>query len=138
MTLAQYNQTPFVEHTNIEPVTPPPMTALMEQVLAKSTGFQHLVSYTDHGFEPPVLDIKKGDVVRFTNNASRDLWIASAVAESGRLYPSGTQESCGQSAFDSCVSMKLYEFWEFRFDAVGDWSYVNNAMPTDAAAIHVQ
>ena len=81
--LANNDTTPSVL-TNMESSAPPPMTALMTEVLEKSTGFQHLVSYTDHGFEPPVLKIKKGEVIRFTNNSARDLWIASSASGSNR------------------------------------------------------
>ncbi len=128
MTLAKYNQTPAVQTMKEStPLAPPPMTEYIVQALEKSQGFQHLVSYSDNGFEPTELDIKKGDIVRFSNNSSHDLWVATVVADSGRLYPAGVQETCGQSAFDSCVSMKPFEFWEFKFDVVGEWSYRNNA-----------
>lgn len=114
------------------------MTEFMAKTLEKSTGFQHLVSYTDNGFEPPVLNIKKGEIVRFSNSSSRDLWVATVVSANRRLYPAGARESCGQSAFDSCISMKPFEFWEFKFDVVGEWSYRNNASSENFAIIRVK
>lgn len=49
--------------------------------LAETRGFQALVSYTDHGFEPSNISIKRGDTVRFTNNSSGALRInASELA----------------------------------------------------------
>src|SRR3989344_4513846 len=104
--------------------TPPPLSAAMQAVLAKSNGFQLLVSYTDRGFEPPAATIKKGQTVRFTHNSSRDLWVA-ATGTAGAVYP-GTGKECGQSAFDSCFSLKPQEFWEFTFEVAGTWSYADN------------
>lgn len=102
-------------------VVPPPMSATMRKVINESRGFQALVSYTDQGFEPPMLSIRKDDTVRFTNNSSRDVWVAS----SGTPYPGG-DNSCGQNAFDSCFSLKPLEFWEFTFNEKGEWRYVDN------------
>ncbi len=119
-------------------LTPPAMTPHMENVLKESTGFQHLVSYTDRGFVPDTLNIKNGETVRFTNNSSHNLWVASSASGSDRLYPSEPDESCGQSAFDSCVSMKPLEFWEFTFDETGEWSYMNNVTPSDTAVVRAQ
>src|SRR3989344_324196 len=113
----------------------PPLTPAMEAVLAASNGFQYLVSYTDQGFEPPALTIKKGETIRFTNNSRGDLWIAETPA-SGSMYPS-TGNTCGQSAFDSCTPLKPQEFWEFTFDAAGTWSYKNNADAAKTGTIKV-
>ena len=114
----------------------PPLTPAMEAILAKSNGFQYLVSYTDGGFEPATLDVKKGETVRFTNNSQSDLWIAETPA-SGSMYPS-TGDECGQSAFDSCIPLKPQEFWEFTFDAAGTWSYKNNSDAAKTGVITVQ
>ncbi len=99
----------------------PEITPTMQAVLEESKGFQALVSYTDRGFEPRSLSIEKGDTVRFTNNSIRDLWVAS----SGTPYPRGG-DTCGESAFDSCIALKPLEFWEFTFDATGEWQYTDN------------
>jgi plastocyanin len=104
-----------------EPPTPETMA-----YLAASKGFQYLISYTGRGFEPATLTIKKGETIRFTNNSAGGLWVA-ATGTSGKIYPSGTGNECGQSAFDSCKVMKSGEFWEFTFTTVGTWGYKNNA-----------
>lgn len=103
----------------------PPLTPVMEAILAKSTGFQALVSYTDGGFEPTTLDVKKGETVRFTNNATGDLWVA-ATDGAGALYPS-VANGCGSSALDTCKALEPGDFWEFTFDAAGTWGYKNNS-----------
>jgi plastocyanin len=114
----------------------PPMTALMRQVLEKSTGFQLLVSYTDRGFEPAFASIRQGDAVRFTNNSSRELWVSAAAVHRGEMYPRAA-DSCGQSAFDSCVALQPKEFWEFTFEDAGVWGYANIANPAHEAALEV-
>ena len=120
----QLAQTPQ-EHRDL----PPPMTPLMQEQLAKSSGFQHLVSYGDDGFSPAALTVAAGDTVRFTNNSTKDVWIASVN------YPG--QSSCGGSSFDTCLVLKSGEFWEFTFDEVGSWTYKNNADTQYKASITV-
>ncbi|MDB5238362.1 MAG: Plastocyanin [Candidatus Kaiserbacteria bacterium] len=93
--------------------------------LKASTGFQELVSYTDGGFAPGKLSVKKGDTVRFTNSSKADLWVA-ATGASGSVYPGKTVDECGQSAFDSCRVIAPGGFWEFTFDTAGTWGYQNN------------
>jgi plastocyanin len=122
--------TPSISRTSASnaPISQPPYTKEVQAQLAASNGFQYLISYTDRGFEPSALDIPEGDTVRFTNNSHRDLWIA---ASGQTLYPA-TQQSCAQSAFDSCHDVKSGEFWEFTFTTQGTWSYRNNMMNNDA------
>lgn len=118
------------------PDAPPPMTPLMQEVLANSNGFQYLVSYTDSGFEPATLAVQAGETVRFTNNSSQNLWVA-ASAEGGAIYPAGGK-NCGQSAFDSCVAMQPLEFWEFTFDLSGEWSFANNINKSRSGVVRVE
>ena len=117
---------------------PPPFTPAIKAQLAASHGFQYLVSYTGKGFEPMSVTVKKGDTVRFTNNSNEDLWIASAGTPGGSVYPAGVGNECGQSAFDSCRSMKHGEFWEFTFTEVGTWGYKNNADTKMAGVVMVK
>lgn len=99
----------------------PPSPEVMAY-LAQSKGFQYLVSYTDRGFEPTKLTVKKGETVRFTNNSSEGLWVA---ASGQKVYP-GVMNGCGSSALDSCRPIGQGEFWEFTFDAAGTWAFTNN------------
>lgn len=114
----------------------PPLTPEIQAVLAKSHGFQALVSYTDRGFEPNTVTIKKGDTIRFTNNSREDLWVA-ATGGAGALYPNITN-GCGSSALDTCRVLKPLEFWEFTFDTAGTWSYQNNRDTTVTGHVRVQ
>ena len=99
----------------------PPMTPDLQQKIANSKGFQALASYTELGFEPVTLRIKLGETVRFTNNSSKDLWVAAG----GNLYPK-IKGSCGSSDLDSCTPFAPQDFWEFTFEKQGTWTVVNN------------
>jgi plastocyanin len=114
---------------------PPPMTETMKAVLATSKGFQHLVSYTNNGFEPSKLTIKAGETVRFTNNSSGNLRV-TALAWDGKIYPGNGQ--CSRSKLDSCVSLQPQEFWEFTFDAAGAWGFANNGDQKHIGVMTVQ
>ena len=99
-----------------------PSAEVLAQI-AKSGGFQALVSYTNQGFEPRHLTLKAGDTVRFVNNSSGKLWVAASGAD---LYPS-EPNGCGSSALDTCKNLNPGEFWEFTFAEKGQWNFVNNA-----------
>lgn len=114
----------------------PPYTDEVAAQLAASNGFQQLVSFTDNGFEPVSVQIKKGETIRFTNNSSGPMWVAARGVEPARIYP-GSGE-CGQSAFDMCKSIGRGEFWEFTFDAKGEWGFQNFEKPEEFGSIRVQ
>ncbi len=48
--------------------------------VAAQHGFQYLVSYTDKGFTPKTLSVKKGETVRFTNNSGSTLQLSLSGA----------------------------------------------------------
>lgn len=104
--------------------------------LAKSNGFQYLISYTDNGFEPIALDVKKGETVRFTNNSQGGLWVASQALPGATVYPG--QSDCGASVLDTCMVLKRGDFWEFTFDAAGTWSYKNNSDSAKTGTVTVR
>jgi plastocyanin len=104
--------------------------------LAHSHGFQALVSYTDQGFEPAEVAIKRGDTVRFTNNSSNNVWIA-ASGQHVQIYPR-TSDTCGSSSLDSCAPFAPQDFWEFSFDTPGNWQVVNNLDKSRSAMVRVQ
>ena len=102
----------------------PPYTAEVQARLQKSRGFEVLISYTNRGFEPSAVSLNAGESVRFTNNSSHDLWVASEGTAETPVYPGKSE--CGSSAFDTCRALKPHEFWEFTFTEVGTWLFRNN------------
>ena len=121
----------IAQHT---PIPRPTYTPEVQAQVAASKGFQDLVSYTDTGFQPSSLAISKGETIRFTNNSHSDLWVA-ATGQSP--YPS-KGNSCAGSDLDSCHVIHSGEFWEFTFDVVGTWSFINNIQKTDGGTVHVR
>jgi plastocyanin len=114
------------------PIVLPKLTAQEQTTIARSQGFQVLISYTDRGFQPSTATVHPGDTVRFTNNSSRDL----RVEAHGNLYP-GTSD-CGASAFDSCTPVSPKHFWEFTFDKAGTWNFINALNPQDLGTVTTQ
>lgn len=115
-----------------------PLPAYTEEMHARitaSSGFSAVLSYSDLGFEPTELRIAAGDVVRFTNNSSQDVWIASD--DRVRVYPR-TRDGCGSSDLDSCAPIAPMDFWEFRFSAPGTWGVVNNLDKSHGVTVIVE
>ncbi len=93
--------------------------ALMQTVPAEAA----VVTFTENGYSPASVTIKKGDVVRFENRANRDTWPASAFHPTHTIYPEKTTGDCLGSAFDACRGVPPGESWAFTFNHVGTWRY---------------
>lgn len=114
----------------------PDYTEKMAGKVASSTGFQVLVSYTEKGFEPYAVTIKKGEAIRFTNNSATDLWVAADGRQSV-IYPR-TKVMCGSSDLDSCEPLPPRDFWEFSFNEAGKWDVTNNLNKTHVLTVTVE
>ena len=73
-----------------ELVIPNAPRATATDYVAAQQDFQYLVSYTDAGFSPTTLRVKKGETVRFTNNASTEI---------GFTIASGTPQTIAHGAY---------------------------------------
>ena len=71
----------------------------------------HEVIYTDSGFSPASVEISAGDSVTFTNNASRTMWVASAMHPTHSMYPEKSSDNCLGSSFDACKDLSQGESW---------------------------
>lgn len=92
----------------------------------------HVVELTDRGFDPREVVIDKGDTVRFVDNASITMWIASDPYPTNNGYSNTTRkEHCAENstveAFDQCSTGEVYEF---TFEKSGEWGY-HNQRPFD-------
>ena len=111
----------------------PPVTASSTiKALAKTKGFQALVSYTDSGFEPRTVTIKAGQSIRFTNNSSHPLRVARTQVAAAETT------DCQPGSFDSCAALKPQEFWEFIFAKPGVVRFENVSDPTKTGTINVK
>jgi len=97
---------------------------------------ENVVTYTNSGYSPSVLTIKKGEMVIFKNQSSQSMWTASAVHPTHRVYP--TTGGCLGSTFDTCTGIQSGGSWSFKFDISGTWKYHNHLNPGDTGTIDVQ
>lgn len=81
----------------------------------------NLINYTDEGYSPNLLIIKKGETVIFQNSSAKPTWPASAMHPTHKVYP--TTGGCLGSTFDACRGLKTGETWSFQFDVAGTWGY---------------
>ena len=97
---------------------------------------ENIVTYTDTGYSPSTLTVKKGEIVAFKNQSPQSMWTASAFHPTHTLYP--TTGGCLGSTFDACQGVQPGNSWSFRFDFAGTWKYHNHLSPDDTGAIMVE
>ncbi|MBI5614055.1 cupredoxin domain-containing protein [Candidatus Gottesmanbacteria bacterium] len=85
------------------------------------------VQYTDAGFAPKALTVKKGTTVTFTNKSSRSMWVASAPHPSHTILPE----------FDELIGVANGQTYTFTFEKVGTWKYHNHLNPSDFGSVAV-
>ncbi|PIT91022.1 hypothetical protein COU17_02505 [Candidatus Kaiserbacteria bacterium CG10_big_fil_rev_8_21_14_0_10_49_17] len=112
-------------------------SAMMDEEPMGDPIFHALISYTNDGFDPAEVTIKKGETVRFVNNSDRDTWPASAIHPTHSIYPEKTDADCLGSAFDACRPLKAGEFWEFTFNEAGEWGFHDHLQASDRGKVIV-
>lgn len=119
-------------------ITPPvsPATTVPESTTTPPVSLQNVVTYSDAGFSPASLTVKKGDTVVFKNTASDGVHVASNPHPTHDGYP--TTGGCVSSTFDSCATTEPGQSWSFKFDIVGSWGYHNHLNPSERGTIVVQ
>jgi len=91
--------------------------------ISSTDPFDISIVFSDEGFSPNEVTIKKGQRVRFINNSTQDVWPASGVHPTHTLYPEKESTDCLGSSFDACRALKPGEFFDFTFNYVGEWRY---------------
>ncbi len=94
------------------------------------------ITYTDEGYSPAAVTVKKGGTVTFVNESSTGMWPASAVHPTHRAYP--TTDGCLGSTFDACRRVEPGDSWTFSFDIPGRWRFHNHLTPTFVGSITVE
>ena len=110
-----------------------------EMIVLSDTG-ERLITYTSAGFVPSSATVGKGDTVTFVNESGNDMWIASVVHPSHKVYGGTTLSNhCGDGpdndAFDQCGTGGTT--YSFTFDKVGEWKYHNHVRSADRGSITV-
>jgi plastocyanin len=85
-------------------------------------------NYTDQGYEPNHLVVKKGDTVNFVNQTDGFFWPASNLHPSHLIY----------SEFDPKQPIAVGETWSFTFDQVGEWQFHDHLAPYFTGTITVE
>lgn len=85
------------------------------------------VQYTEGGFAPNTMTVKKGTTVVFTNRSQGGMWVASAVHPTHQLLP----------GFDQKQSVASGGTYQYTFTLVGTWKYHNHVTPEDTGTVVV-
>lgn len=125
-----YSLTTSVPQTPNQQIVPPSSVAQLPVAEEK------VVVYTDSGYSPSSITIKKGETVIFKNQSSQSMWTASAMHPTHKLYP--TTGGCLGSTFDACQGILPGNNWSFKFDIAGTWKYHNHLNPANYGAVIVE
>ena len=86
-----------------------------------------VVTYTNQGFSPQILEIEAGETVTFQNKSSIPFWPASALHPTHKSYPGSDIVKCGtgdeENIFDACRNLTTGESYMFTFLETGEWGY---------------
>ena len=88
---------------------------------------ESVVTYTDSGFSPKEITVKKGTKVTFRNDSSMGMWTASGVHPTHQLLP----------GFDALKSVANGGVYEYTFTKVGRWQYHNHLKSSDGGVVIV-
>lgn len=96
-----------------------------------------VITYTDAGFVPSSVTIRKGQTVRWVNNSGSKVWPASAIHPAHSTYPQKSASDCLGSSFDACKGLTQGEAWDFTFDLVGEWKFHNHMRSSQTGVVKV-
>lgn len=96
------------------------------------------VVYTEDGFTPATVEVRKGDTIRFENRSNRDMWPASAFHPTHTIYPEKSASDCLGSSFDACRGVPPGESWSFTFNSVGTWRYHDHLSAAKTGTVVVE
>ncbi len=105
-------------------------------------GSQVQITYTDQGYSPAVVNIKKGDTVVWKNESTKDMWPASALHPTHTVYPGSGIQKCNTAEqpniFDACAPISPGSVWSFEFNEVGSWKFHDHLFPTRFGTVNVE
>jgi plastocyanin len=96
-----------------------------------------VIKFTEAGYVPATVIIKKGQTMRWTNEALTKTWPASASHPTHTVYPVKSDSDCLGSSFDACKGLSQGESWDFTFDVVGDWKFHDHLNPSKWGSVTV-
>jgi len=93
-----------------------------------ATTDQIIVTYTNEGFSPSTIQVKKRSEVVFVNNSTKAFWPASAPHPVHTDYPE----------FDAKASLGPGKSFSFVFEKVGSWGYHNHLDSSKTGTVNVK
>jgi len=75
------------------------------------------VVYTNEGYSPKEITVKKGETIKFINMSDRRVWTASDEHPAHTIYPE----------FDQKTAAGRGNEYSFKFDKVGTWGFHNHS-----------
>ena len=108
----------------------------------QGAGSEAQITYTDQGYSPASINIKKGDTVVWKNQSSKDMWPASALHPTHTVYPGSGISKCNTAEqpaiFDACASINPGSSWSFKFLQAGSWKFHDHLSTTNFGTINVE
>lgn len=135
----------FLKNKKTDVVVSPTPTYIIssESTVSPSPATEkNVIVYTDSGYAPNIITIKKGGTVIWKNESSGSMWTASAMHPTHRVYPGTDVSACGTQTlipmFDSCAGIVSGQSWSFTFKNVGTWKYHDHASPSNYGSVVVE
>lgn len=106
--------------------------------------FVVLVTLTDSGFSPARVTVQAGDTVRFVNQSSRGMWVATDEHPTHTEYDgTSTREHCTDGrntngTFDQCQQASAGSFWEYTFEKRGTFGFHNHVGASNTGTVVVE
>lgn len=98
-----------------------------------------IVQYTSDGFQPQQVTIDVGDAVRWVNEGSTSMWVASAVHPTHAEYDNTTRsEHCSNGTSTSFDSCQVREEYMFTFQENGSFAYHNHEQAGHTGTVVVE
>lgn len=116
--------------TPAKPSTAKPSVKVSAPKSAEKPSPYILVTFTNDGFSPKQIEVRAGQIVRFVNNSSLGMWVASNYHPTNDIYSELNQgRTVGKGGF-----------YDFAFTRVGAWGYHNHVAPSKSGIVivHVQ
>ena len=101
---------------------------VVTQTPKMETASVKIVILSDSGFSPASTEVRVGETVKFINNGSGKMWVASAP------HPAHTN----YSEFDEKTGTNAGGSYEFTFLKTGSWKYHNHLNPSQFGTIVVK
>lgn len=99
-----------------------------EQAAEDNTAEDNTIVYTDSGFAPRTLTVKKGTTVTFKNQSSKSMWVASSVHPTHQDLP----------GLDQLQGVGEGGTYTYTFDKTGSWKFHNHLAPSDTGVVVVE